>query len=299
MGQQTSSFPHWSGLALGLTQPSVQRVPGFSSGGKAARIWCWPPVSSITKVHTGFSYYFTAPPHVQGMRHLVPGVQKSRVTELYTKAPNICGTSVWNSVYVTHLALWLSKWLLDFCKMCATLNYLTTLIGNMTSKWIGWAVEGNINFIIWGPSICLEELRKTTKASCAQFCGRDFTPSPSLPLSIRIQSRPPDAEVPSSRECDGIEVSTHFSCLVPAVESCLMVSKHARTFALSPSECHSSSSVSSQLSFVYVNSANGTLQEVMSLKVWIFFCGVNWCEYSPHLPPPSLCEMEIISLGTA
>lgn len=105
VGQQTSSFPHWSGLALGLTQPSVQRVPGFSSGGKAARIWCWPPVSSITKVHTGFSYYFTAPPHVQGMRHLVPGVQKSRVTELYTKAPNICGTSVWNSVYVTHLAL--------------------------------------------------------------------------------------------------------------------------------------------------------------------------------------------------
>lgn len=68
------------------------------------------------------------------------------------------------------------------------------------------------------------------------------------------------------------------------MESCLMVSKHSTTFALLLSECHSSSSVSSQLSFVYANSANGTLQEMMSLKVWIFFFGVNWCEYSPLLP---------------
>jgi len=199
------------------------------------------------------------------MRHLVPGIQKSRAANFCTKAPSMYGASAWNSLYITHLALRPSKWLLDFCKIVAALNYLTTMIGNMTSKWNGWDVEGSIAVQIWGPGICLEELRKTTKACRTQFWGRDFTRVPLSPALSEYR-----VGLPTQKFHQDENVTEYnFSCLVAAMESCLMVSKHATTFALLPSECHSGSSVSSQLSFVYANSASGTVQE-MSLKVWFF-----------------------------
>ena len=36
-------FPHSSWTVLGTIQPPVHWVPGFFSGGKGARRWCWPP----------------------------------------------------------------------------------------------------------------------------------------------------------------------------------------------------------------------------------------------------------------
>jgi hypothetical protein len=70
---------------------------------------------------------------------------------------------------------------------------------------------------------------------------------------------------------------------VAAMESWLMVSKHATAFALFPSESHSGSSVSSQLSFVYANSVGRTVQEMMSPKVWIFFVVSIDVNISPFL----------------
>jgi hypothetical protein len=101
---------------------------------------------------------------------------KIPVTKFCTEALSIYRVSVWHLLYVTHLALQLSKWFLYFCKICAALNCLTT-VGNMTSKWIGWDVEGRFNFLIWGSSICLKDWG--------------------------IQIRPSDAEVPSIREYEG------------------------------------------------------------------------------------------------
>ena len=102
--------------------------------------------------------------------------------------------------------------------------------------------------------------------SCTVLGPRLYS-NPPLTGSIRIQS--PSPPPPARKFHQVVNVTEYsFSCLVAAMESCLVVSKHAATtFALLPSECHSSSSVTSQLSFVYANSADGTVQEMMSLKV--------------------------------
>ena len=47
-----------------------------------------------------------------------------------TEAPNICGSLVWNLLHVTFLAPKNLRWLLDFWKMCATLQYTNTIRKN-------------------------------------------------------------------------------------------------------------------------------------------------------------------------
>jgi hypothetical protein len=49
------------------------------------------------------------------------GSQVARATKFCRMAPNICASSVRNWLHVTVLALRILRWLLDFCKICASL----------------------------------------------------------------------------------------------------------------------------------------------------------------------------------
>jgi len=59
VGQETFFLPRPSRTFLGPTRPSVQRVPGILSLGKAAGAWRWPPTLSTIKVKNEWSYIST------------------------------------------------------------------------------------------------------------------------------------------------------------------------------------------------------------------------------------------------
>ena len=51
----------------------------------------------------------------------IPGHQVPMNNGLCTMAPSICGSSVWDILYVTILSPRILRWLLDFCNICAIL----------------------------------------------------------------------------------------------------------------------------------------------------------------------------------
>ena len=51
---------YWS-PCINPVQPLIQRVPGFSPGGKAAGAWVWPPPPFTPQVKNGRSYTSTSP----------------------------------------------------------------------------------------------------------------------------------------------------------------------------------------------------------------------------------------------
>jgi hypothetical protein len=48
-----------------------------------------------------------------------PECQVAVATKLCTVAPNVCGFSIWNMLYVTFMAPRIFKWHLDSWKICA------------------------------------------------------------------------------------------------------------------------------------------------------------------------------------
>jgi hypothetical protein len=58
-------------------------------------------VSNNNQCNISFNWYATLLPN-PGVTN--PGCQFARATKFYTVATNICGSSVWNLLYVTHLA---------------------------------------------------------------------------------------------------------------------------------------------------------------------------------------------------
>ena len=55
-----------------------------------------------------------------------PGHQVAQVTKFWMVMPNICGSSVWNLLHMTHLAPRILKWLLEFWS-CAPLAWYILL----------------------------------------------------------------------------------------------------------------------------------------------------------------------------
>lgn len=131
------------------------------------------------------------------------GIQKSQATKLCAFVPNILGSLVCNLLPVTQLAPKLSKWLLDFCKMCAALLYVMVVCGKMTSKWVCRDVEGSDSVLIWG----------TVQAFPWRSWGKPRKPASNLTvfvvevwlrdppyLNTNQDSHPLDREVSVSRE---------------------------------------------------------------------------------------------------
>ena len=70
---------------------------------------------------------------------IVPGVhnpsrQVSLSTKLCTVAPDTCGSPVWNSLHVTHLAPIILMWLLDFSRVFALQKVQYILSGDHASR---------------------------------------------------------------------------------------------------------------------------------------------------------------------
>ena len=66
---------------------------------------------------------------------LNPGHQVSWVTKFCMVAPYICGSSVWNLLYVTLLMRRILRWLLFFRKICINLIYLDLLWFLALKEW--------------------------------------------------------------------------------------------------------------------------------------------------------------------
>jgi hypothetical protein len=66
----------------------------------------------------------------------IPGARSSWRLNVFTAAPNVCGSSIWNLLRVTILAPRVFSWFLDFfSKLCAPLSYTAIAVGRLTLYW--------------------------------------------------------------------------------------------------------------------------------------------------------------------
>lgn len=66
----------------------------------------------------------------QGHRNL--GHEVAQVTKSFMVASNICWSSVWNLLYVTHLVPRILKWCLDIWKICASLSNVYMVVESLS-----------------------------------------------------------------------------------------------------------------------------------------------------------------------
>ena len=57
-----------------------------------------------------------------------PRHRVTQANKFCTLAPNVCGSSVWNCLYVSLLAPGILRWLLDFWQICGHLTYILHII---------------------------------------------------------------------------------------------------------------------------------------------------------------------------